>query len=175
MIQKSISFKISVNRYYDREIEIVLVFLVVVIIVSVFTNLFLLLIISSILSTVLLIINALMSVMKRQKKFDIITFNPTWIEIGAKTIIRIENVDIKKIVIHYRNTKGDRAKVRTMTGRENTIKIFTTDGETIIKNIWCENDSDYWRLKLLGDFFKDKGIEVKMKGFLGNEPEVEYP
>jgi hypothetical protein len=52
-----------------------------------------------------------------------------------------------------------------MTGRENKIKVITKDGETIIKNIWCENDMDYWRLRSLGTFLEKKGVDIKMKGF----------
>ena len=165
MIHKSISFKISVNRYYFCEMEIVLWFLVAVIMVSGLTDLFLLLIIFGLLSTILLIIIVLSSMTERQKRFNIITFNPTWIEIGRETSIRIENTDIQKILLHYRFTKGDKAKIRTMTGQENTIKIITKDGKKIVRNIWCENDSDYWRLRSLGSFFKERGVKVKMKGF----------
>jgi len=50
-------------------------------------------------------------------------------------------------------------------GHENTIKIITKDGKKIVKNIRIENDADYWRFKSLGDFLKEKGVEVEMKGF----------
>ena len=165
MIQKNMSFKILTNRYYYNEMEIVLLFLVIVIVVSALTDLLLLLIISSLLSTILLIINVLLPITKRQKKIDIITFNPTWVEISKETSIRIENTDIQKILLHYRFTKGDQAKVRTMTGQENIIKIVAKNGKTITKNIWCENDADYWRLRSLGSFLEEQGVEVKMKGF----------
>ena len=166
MRPENLLFKISVNRYYYHEIRIILLFLIVVIIVSALTDLFLLLIISGVLSSILLIIEVFLSRGKNQKKFDIITFGMTYMEIGKEIPTRIENINIQKIILHYRFTKGDQAKVRTMTGQENTIKIISTDGETITKNIWCENDSDYWRLKSLGSFLEDKGIDVKMKGFL---------
>ena len=52
-----------------------------------------------------------------------------------------------------------------MTGHENTIKLITKNGEKTTKNIWCENDADYRRLKSLGGFLEEKGIDVKMKGF----------
>ena len=45
------------------------------------------------------------------------------------------------------------------------IKITTKDGKIIVRNIWCENDADYRRLKSLGGFLEEKGINVKMKGF----------
>ena len=61
------------------------------------------------------------------------------------------------------------------TGQENIIKITTKEGAKIVRNVWCEKKSDYWRLISLGDFLKEKGIEVKMKNFSGNEPEVDYP
>ena len=165
MKHKNISLKISTNRYYFHEIEIFLLLLVTVIIVSSLTDLFLLLVISGLLSTILLIISVLLPTTKKQKKNSIITFNPTWIEISSEISIRIENVDIRKIILHYRYTKGDSAKVRTMTGHENTIKIITMNGEKITKNIWCENDIDYQRLKSLGKFLEEKRIDVKMKGF----------
>ena len=94
------------------------------------------------------------------------TFESTLIEISEKKLSeKINYVDIQKIEIHYRNTKGDQAKILTMTGHENTIKLITKNGEKIAKNIWCENDADYRRLKSLGDFLEEKGIDVKMKGF----------
>ena len=169
MIHDNISFKISVSRHYHQETEVVLLFLAAVIFVSIFTNLFLLLIISGILSTILLVINAFAPMRKSQKRFVFITFKPTWIEIGKEISIKINYIDIQKVIqqviLHYSNTKGEQAKVMTMTGRDNTIKIITKNGEKITKNIWCENDTDYRRLKSLGNFLEEKGINVKMKGF----------
>ena len=125
MIHDNISFKISVSRHYHQETEVVLLFLAAVIFVSIFTNLFLLLIISGILSTILLVINAFAPMRKSQKRFIFITFKPTWIEIGKEISIKINYIDIQKVILHYSNTKGEQAKVMTMTGRDNTIKIIT--------------------------------------------------
>ena len=166
MTHDNISFKISASRYYCREIEAVISFLAILIFVSIPTNSLLLLIILGILSTILLVINAFLPSTKKQKRFNIITFNPTWVEIDKEIPAKINYVDIQKIVVYYHSTKGDQAKVMTMTGRENTIKIITKDGEKIVKNIWCENETDYWRLRSLRNFLKEKDVDIKMKGFL---------
>ena len=165
MTHDNISFKISVSRYYHHEVGVVLLFFGTMMIVSILTNLFLLLIILGILSTILLVTDVLVSMTKNQKRFDIITFTPTRIEISKETSIEISYIDIQKVVIYYSSTKGDQAKVRTMTGRDNTIKIITKEGEKIIKNIWSENEADYWRLKSLVFFLKERGVKVKMWRF----------
>jgi hypothetical protein len=103
-------------------------------------------------------------------KIDIITFCPMWTEISKEKSIKINYLDIEKIVVHYIATRYDVGGwVLNMTGRENTIKIITKDGKKITKNIFIENKGDYLKLKSLGDFLKEKGVEVKMKGFSKNK------
>jgi len=101
-----------------------------------------------------------------RKKIDVITFTPLWIEIGKETPFKINYSDIQKVAIIYWFQKKDfDFSLLPATGHENTIKIITKDGKRIVKNIRIENNADYWRFRSLGDFLKEKGVEVEMKGF----------
>ena len=108
---------------------------------------------------------------EKKKEKDLITFGDTKIIIESKTICTIDYKDIKKISLSFRSTTSKnwfslRLIFRPPNfGDSNTLKIEKKDSQVIKKDIWCEVDADYWRLKRIGKFLKEKGVDVKMKGF----------
>ena len=173
-------FKISINKYYDIMRNILIYVLISIAVLGLFEIVPAL---TLFLGTFVFIIGSLFLYFKKVKqKYKILSVQENHLTIEENHPIEIDYLKIKSITLKYGGVKGTSwlgvvysPIAIPNTGQENTIKIITKDGETIVRNVWCEKGSDYWRLISLGNFLKDKGIEVKMKGFLGNEPEVEYP
>ena len=122
---------------------------------------------------IFLVDTLLMYFKKIKQKFNILSFKENHLTIGNNPLIEIDYMKIQRIILKYRNTK-DTSWINVSsrigiaipnTGQDNIIKIITQDGEKIVLNVWCENDTDYWRLRSLGTFFEKRGVNIKMKGF----------
>ena len=164
-------FKISINRYYKNRIDTILFYVIIVIAILTITRILHVFIIL-LFSIILFCVGILMYFKERSQKFEVLSFFLQYLTIGNEPLIKIDYTKIRSITLNYKYTKSSSWIGGTYspisipsTGHENTIKIITKDGKTIIKNIWCENDIDYQRLKSLGRFLEEKGIDVKMKGF----------
>ena len=171
MIRENTSFKMLVGRYYINEIQIIYMFLLAIVILlffffsKFFTSSQSFFAKMTVIATFVCFFTSHLREFFR-KKFDAIVFTPLWIEIGKKAFLKVSYADIQKITLDYWAQRWDFGFGRLVwTGHENTIKIITKDGKKIVKNIRIENDADYWRFKSLGDFLKEKGVEVEMKGF----------
>ena len=82
----------------------------------------------------------------------------------------LNKTDVGEVVIKFKSKKGDNISWRAWyipsTGHKNIINFLNKTGNISTHKILCLTDADYWRLKSLGFFLKEQGIEVKMKGFL---------
>ena len=178
----TLDFKISINEHYDRIDSILLYGLIAIVPLSyivIFYPAFeyLMIIILIIITLVFyLIVPLLIYFKKKKQKFKILNFKEDSLIVENDTITEINYLEIKRITLIYKSTKSDNwgdwiGTVRSFiaipsTGQDNTIKIIKKNGEKTVINIWCENDADYWRIRSLGSFLKEKGIDIKMKGFL---------
>jgi len=165
-----LDFKISINKYYDR-IDAVIFYILI------FFTILLLFEIIPLLIVLLWLFFCLFGTFffyfkKIKQKFKILSVKENHLIIGNNPPIGIDYMEIQNITLKYGAVKQTNwlGGVTTLiaipdTGQENFIKITTKDGKKIVRNIWCENDADYWRLRSLGYFFEKRGIDVKMKGF----------
>ena len=82
------------------------------------------------------------------------------------TCEKIQYKEIHNITLKFIGVKGDVSfpKGGQINGKDNVV-IIETENEKIEKNIICENDQDYMRLKLLVKFLKNKGININARGF----------
>ncbi len=81
--------------------------------------------------------------------------------------IIVDKSNIRFILIKFDNIEGTDTGIRSFipsTGDKNIIKLLINDN-LISYRILLSNNSDYFRLKLLGKFLQDKDIDVRMKGF----------
>ena len=167
-----LDFKISINRYYKKRIDFILCGVITVLVILTLTEI--LPVFPIILFSIILLGGGILMYFKEKKQnFEILSFKKNHLIIGNSPPIEVDYMVIQTVILKYYHTKGDGLFSGAFlgpgipkTGHENTIKITTKDGKKIVKNIWCENEADYWRLKSLGFFLKEQGIEVKMKGFL---------
>ena len=164
-------FKISINRYYKNRIDIILFYVIIVVAALTITRILHVFIIL-LFSIILFCVGILMYLKEKRQKFEVLSFFSTYLTIGNNPLAKIDYTKIQSITLSYKYTKssswlgGAYSPISIpSTGHENTIKIITENGGKTTKNIWCENDADYRRLKSLGGFLEEKGINVKMKGF----------
>ena len=100
------------------------------------------------------------------RKYDAITFTSQQIEMGKETFLKINYADIQKIVLDYCAKKKDYAyPFWIRSGHENILKVITKNEKKTVKNVLLEKEIDVYRFWLLGDFLKERGIEVEMKNF----------
>ena len=168
----TLDFKISINKYYDR-ILIILYCMPIFILVLGSWKIIPIPLFVLFLSVIIFVVGAFsFYFIKIKRKFKILSVKENHLIIENNPPIVIDYTRIQNIILIYITVKGSnwagfgRSFITIPdTGQENIIKIITKDGKKIVRNIWCEDEADYWRLVSLGDFFKEKGIDVKMKGF----------
>ena len=166
----TLDFKISINKYYDRMDSILFYMLMSIALLGLFMIIpaFILFV-----GAFIFLVGVLFVYFKKIKqRFKILSVAENQLIIENNPPIEIDYMKIQNITLRGGSVKGTSwlgvmysLVAMPNTGQDNIIKIITKDGETIVRNVWCENDADYWRLKSLGNFFEEKGIEIKMKGF----------
>ena len=168
----ALDFKISINKYYDRIHNILYCTLILILVLGSWKIIpippFVLF-----LAVIIFLFWAFFSYFKKMKqKFKILSIKENHLIIENNSPIEIDYMEIQNITLRYTTVKGSswvglgRFFITIPdTGQENFIQIITKEGKKIVRNIWCENDADYWRLKSLGSFFEERGIDIKMKGF----------
>ena len=171
----TLDFKISINKYYDWWNYVILSILLSLLVLGSWKIIPIPPFIGVLGGVIFGITVFTMYFVKIKQKFTILSVTENYLIIESNPLIKIDYINIQNIILRGGAVKstnwfdfgfGSRSFITIPdTGQENIIKIITKDKKTIVRNVWCENDSDYWRLKSLGDFFTEKGIEVKMKGF----------
>ena len=165
-------FKISVNKYYDIWNYTILCIILSLLVLGSWK----IIPISPIVlfsAVIIFAIDATVMYFKKIKqKYKTLSVQENLLIIEDNPPIEIDYMKIQSITLKGGSVKGTSwlgvaysPIAIPNTGQENTIKIITMDGRKIVRNIWCENDADYCRLRSLGSFLKEKEIDIKMKGF----------
>jgi len=112
-----------------------------------------------------IVFSVILYIKEFRRKYDLIIFEQQLVKIGEEEPIKINYTDIQKIVLRCISKRFDNsARIGYWHGHANSIKIKTTDGKTIMRNIKIENDLGYRQFKALGYFLAGQGIKVKMRG-----------
>ena len=100
-------------------------------------------------------------------------FKENHLVIENEPTIEIDYIKIQQIILRIDRINEikwlkelDSLRLTPDTGQGSIIEIITKDGEKIIRNVWCENNSELQRFKSLEFFLQEKGIDVKKKRFL---------